>query len=41
MKVSDLKDPEKNGIKENKEYEDPTIEDLALDITDYAKVMKE
>jgi hypothetical protein len=27
--------------KESEEYEDPVIEDLALDITDYAKVMNE
>jgi hypothetical protein len=26
--------------KKNKEYEDPIIEDLALDITDYAELMR-
>jgi hypothetical protein len=28
------------GPKKIEEYEDPLIEDLALDITDYAKLMR-
>jgi hypothetical protein len=32
--------PLDNGKKQKKKYEDPVIEDLVLDITDYASVMK-
>jgi len=31
--------PKKTDEKEISEYEDPIIEDLALDITDYAELM--